>query len=81
MGDLESRLRAVEEDIRDAADSEWRRGSADANPLLTQMRNQVAEAEQRLERARAAGDKRRVKDAEQALDSKRRFLQLAEQPQ
>lgn len=81
MGSLESRLRAVEEDLRDAADADWRRGSADANPLLTQMRTQVAEAEQRLERARAAGDKRRIKDAEQALESKRRFLQLAEQPQ
>lgn len=81
MGSLESRLRAVEEDLRDAADADWRRGSADANPLLTQMRTQVAEAEQRLERARAAGDKRRIKDAEQSLESKRRFLLLAEQPQ
>jgi hypothetical protein len=39
----------------------------------------VAEAEQRLARAQAAGDKRRIKEAEQALASKRQFLALAEQ--
>jgi hypothetical protein len=43
------------------------------------MREQVAEAEQRLARARAAGDTRRIREAEQALASKRQFLALAEQ--
>jgi hypothetical protein len=43
------------------------------------MREQVAEAEQRLARAQAAGDPRRIKEAEQALSSKRQFLSLAEQ--
>jgi hypothetical protein len=47
--------------------------------LLQQMREQVAEAEQRLARAQAAGDTRRIKEAEQALSSKRQFLSLAEQ--
>ena len=60
-------------------DSAWRRTEPSANPLLTQMREQVAEAEQRLARARAAGDDRRIREAEQALASKRQFLQLAEQ--
>jgi hypothetical protein len=31
-----------------------------------------------LQKARAAGDARRVSDAEKALESKRRFLALAE---
>ena len=35
--------------------------------------------EQRLERDRAAGDNRRIKEAEQALASKKQFLALAEQ--
>jgi hypothetical protein len=42
------------------------------------MRAQVAEAEQRLQKAQAAGDSRRVAEAEKALESKRRFLALAE---
>jgi hypothetical protein len=79
MHTLERRLRAVEEDVRDAVDADWRRGSAESNPLLEQMRAQVAEAEQRLAKAKAAGDTRRVSDAEKALESKRRFLALAEQ--
>jgi hypothetical protein len=78
MHSLERRLRAVEEDVREATDADWRRGSAESNPLLEQMRAQVAEAELRLAKAKAAGDSRRVSDAEKALESKRRFLALAE---
>ncbi|MDY7086263.1 MAG: DUF349 domain-containing protein [Actinomycetota bacterium] len=76
---LDRRWRAAEERIRVAMDSAWRKTTPQDNPLLQQMREQVAEAEQRLERAKAAGDAKRVKDAEQALNSKKQFLALAEQ--
>ncbi|WP_250001627.1 DUF349 domain-containing protein [Actinoplanes sp. M2I2] len=76
---LDRRWRAAEERIRVAMDSAWRKTTPQDNPLLQQMREQVAEAEQRLERARTAGDQRRIKEAEQALSSKRQFLALAEQ--
>jgi hypothetical protein len=76
---LDRRLRAVEEKVRKAMDTAWRRTEPSANPLLAQMREQVAEAEQRLARARAAGDPRRVREAERALAAKRQFLKLAEQ--
>ncbi|TCB96278.1 DUF349 domain-containing protein [Micromonospora zingiberis] len=76
---LERRLRAIDDKVREVMDSAWRRTSREDNPLLAQMRAQVAEAEERLARAQAAGDARRVKEAEQALASKRQFLQLAEQ--
>ncbi len=76
---LDRRLRAVDEKVREVMDSAWRRTTREDNPLLAQMRAQVAEAEERLTRARAAGDARRIKEAEQALASKRQFLQLAEQ--
>jgi hypothetical protein len=75
---LDRRMRAVEERVKTAMDAAWRRTPPESNPLLAQMRGQVAEAEQRLARAQAAGDARRIKDAEQALESKRRFLSLAE---
>jgi hypothetical protein len=71
-------MRGVEEKIRQAMDSAWRRTSPESSPLLVQMREQVAEAEQRLARAQAAGDSRRVREAEAALAQKRRFLELAE---
>ena len=76
---LERRLRAIDEKVREVMDSAWRRTTKEDNPLLAQMRVQVAEAEERLARAQAAGDARRIKEAEQALASKRQFLQLAEQ--
>jgi hypothetical protein len=77
-GGLDRRLRAIEEKVRTAMDSAWRRTTPETNPLLSQMRDQVAEAEQRLARAQAAGDAKRVREAEDALQSKRRFLELAE---
>ncbi|GIJ45937.1 hypothetical protein Val02_28230 [Virgisporangium aliadipatigenens] len=77
-GGLDRRLRAVEDKVKSAMDAAWRRTAPQDNPLLAQMREQVAEAEQRLARAQAAGDQRRIKEAEQALESKRRFLALAE---
>lgn len=78
-GGLERRLRTVDDKVREVMDSAWRRTAPQDNPLLAQMRAQVAEAEERLARAKAAGDARRVRDAEQALGSKRQFLSLAEQ--
>lgn len=75
---LDRRLRAVDDKVKRAMDTAWRRTEPSSNPLLTQMREQVAEAEARLTRARAAGDARRIREAEQALASKRQFLQLAE---
>ncbi|WP_018219077.1 DUF349 domain-containing protein [Salinispora vitiensis] len=78
-GGLERRLRTVDDKVREVMDSAWRRTAPQDNPLLAQMRAQVAEAEERLARAKAAGDSRRVRDAEQALSSKRQFLSLAEQ--
>jgi len=78
MAGLDRRLRAVEEKVREAMDAAWRRTEPSANPLLQQMREQVAEAQARLERAQAAGDAKRIKEAEEALSSKRRFLELAE---
>ncbi|MEU4556239.1 uncharacterized protein DUF349 [Micromonospora violae] len=76
---LERRLRAIDDKVREVMDSAWRRTTKEDNPLLAQMRAQVAEAEDRLARAQSAGDARRIKEAEQALASKRQFLQLAEQ--
>jgi len=78
MGPLDRRLREVEELMKDAVDADWRRGSVESNPLLEQMRGQVADAERKLEKARAAGDARRVAEAEKALETKRQFLQFAE---
>ncbi|MFI5931152.1 DUF349 domain-containing protein [Actinoplanes sp. NPDC051494] len=76
---LDRRWRAAEERVRVAMDSAWRKTTPQDNPLLKQMRDQVAEAEEKLARAQAAGDTKRVKEAEKALAAKKQFLALAEQ--
>ena len=75
---LDRRLRAVEDRVKSAMDAAWRRTPPEASPLLAQMREQVARAEQQLASAQAAGDQRRIKEAEKALESKRKFLAMAE---
>nr|WP_244615668.1 DUF349 domain-containing protein [Stackebrandtia albiflava] len=80
-GGLMRRLRAVDDKIRAALDVAWRRTPIAENPLLMQMREQVAEAEERLERAKNDGDAKRIRKAEDALNSKRQVLQLAEKAQ
>ncbi|HEV2088460.1 MAG TPA: DUF349 domain-containing protein, partial [Cryptosporangiaceae bacterium] len=49
MAPLDRRMRAVEERIRSASETQWRRADRDSNPLLGQVREQVAKAERQLE--------------------------------
>lgn len=81
LSGLQRRMRAVDDKIRSALDVAWRRTPVHENPLLGQMREQVAKAEKQLERAKSDGDAKRVKQAEEALQSKRQFLELAEKAQ
>ena len=75
---LDARMRAAEQRIREAADTEWRRGSASSNPLLDQLRDTVAKAEAQLAKAQASGDAGRVAEAEAAVAARREWLAEAE---
>ena len=75
---LDNRMRAAEQRIRDAGDAEWRRGKADSNPLLDQLRDTVAKAEAQLAKARSGGDAARIAEAEAAVVARREWLAEAE---
>jgi Domain of Unknown Function (DUF349) len=75
---LDNRMRAAEQRVREAADTEWKRGSATSNPLLAQMRDALTKAESQLAKARAAGDTARVAEAEAAVAARREWLAEAE---
>jgi len=75
---LDARMRAAEQRVREAADSEWKRGAAGSNPLLDQLRDTVAKAEAQLTKARASGDAGRVAEAEAAVAARREWLAEAE---
>ncbi|MCW0215543.1 MAG: DUF349 domain-containing protein [Pseudonocardia sp.] len=76
---LESRLRAVEEKVRDAADREWKRTDPEAEARVAQFRDRVTQFEAQAEKARAAGDTRRAEEAEQQAATWRQWLETAEQ--
>ena len=81
-GDLqrvEGRMRAVETAVREADSAQWRRSNpetrARAEGAAAQLEQAIAGLEADLEAAKAAGDQRRVKEAQAALDARRSWLE------
>ena len=77
--ELEGRLRAVEEKVRNAADQQWRRTDPEAQARAAQFRERVEEFESKAAKARAAGDARRAEQAEAQAAQWREWLAAAEQ--
>jgi len=77
MRGLEDRMQAVEQKVRGAADSSRAR-TAPENPMVTSMRAAVTKAEEQLAKAEAAGDKRRIEEAQANLATRREWLAEAE---
>lgn len=64
---LDDRMRAVEAKVREALDARWAGSAANENPMLASMRDKVADATEKLERARKSGDDKRIRRAEEDL--------------
>ena len=77
MRSLEDRMQAVEEKVRGAADSGRPRAVAE-NPMLTSLRQAAEKAADQLAKAKAAGDAKRISEAEANLASRQEFLAAAE---
>ncbi|SDH10894.1 DUF349 domain-containing protein [Klenkia brasiliensis] len=77
MRSLEDRMQAVEEKVRGAADSSRPRAVAE-NPMLTSLRAAAEKAADQLAKAKAAGDPKRISEAEANLASRQEFLAAAE---
>jgi hypothetical protein len=76
--ELEGRLRAVEERIRNAADSQWRRADPEAEARVAQFRDRVSQFETQAVKARAAGDEKRARKADEQAAQWREWLAAAE---
>ena len=76
---VEGRMRAVESAVRDADSAQWRRSNpetrARAEGAAAQLEQAIAGLEADLAAAQAAGDQRRVKEAQAALDARRAWLE------
>ncbi len=77
MRQLEDRMQAVEQKVRGAADAGRPRAAAE-NPMVTSMRAAVTKAEEQLAKAEAAGDQRRIDEAQANLATRREWLAEAE---
>lgn len=79
---LEARIRKVEQEIRGLEEDQWRKSdpekSARADDMVSKLRDAITRLEADLEKARAAGNDKKVKDLEADLASRRTFLEMAE---
>ncbi|HEU5456877.1 MAG TPA: DUF349 domain-containing protein, partial [Nocardioides sp.] len=73
--------RKVEQAIRSVEEDQWRRSdpekSARADDVLSQLERAIAGIEADLEKARAAGDQKRVGRLEEDLAARQQFLEMA----
>jgi hypothetical protein len=74
MRRLDDQMRAAEQRVRSAVDTQWRAASASSNPFIAELRARLAEAEEKLERARRSGDPARIKKAEDEIASRKALL-------
>ena len=76
---IEGRMRAVEDAIREAENAEWRRTDpetkARAEGLAGQLQEAIAGLEKDLAAAQAAGDAKKIAEAEAALTARRAWLE------
>jgi hypothetical protein len=74
MRRVDEQMRAAEQRVRDAVDARWRESSVESNPFLAAMKDRLAEAEAKLERARKSGDAARIAKAEAEVEQRRSLL-------
>jgi hypothetical protein len=81
MKELEGRIRKVEQEIRGVEEEQWRRSdpekSARADDMVAKLESAIATVEADLEKARAAGNDKKVKELEDNLASRQSFLEMA----
>jgi hypothetical protein len=79
---LEGGLRKVEEAVRKAEDNQWRKSNpeaiARAEGTVTQLRSAIEQLEGQLAKARDKGDAKAERNAQEALDARRSWLEEAE---
>ena len=79
---LEGGLRKVEESLRKAEDSHWRRSSPEAlsraRSTVEQIQKAITQLERQLAKAQASGDARAQQEAQEALTARQAWLAEAE---
>ncbi|MBP1136047.1 hypothetical protein JOE31_002279 [Arthrobacter sp. PvP023] len=78
MGRIEAGLRKVEDAVRHAEDENWKRSNpetkARTNSALSQLEAAIAGLKEDLAKAEQAGDQRKIKAAQEALEARQAWL-------
>ena len=74
MRKLDDRMKAAEDRVRGALDSQSKKASPSLSPFLVAMLERLAEAEQKLEKARKSGDAARIAKAEAEVAQRKSLL-------
>ncbi|CAN7378593.1 DUF349 domain-containing protein [Arthrobacter sp. LjRoot78] len=78
MGRIEAGLRKVEDAVRHAEDENWKRSNpetkARTNSALSQLEAAIAGLKEDLAKAEKAGDQRKIKAAQEALEAREAWL-------
>ncbi|NUU30205.1 DUF349 domain-containing protein [Arthrobacter sp. C9C5] len=82
MGRIEAGLRKVEDAVRHAEDENWKRSNpetkARTNSALSQLESAIAGLKDDLAKAEKAGDERKIKAAQEALEARQAWLEQLE---
>lgn len=76
--ELDGRLKSVADRVHEVEDRRWRRTDPEAQARVDQFRERVHQFETQAEKARAAGDERRAKKADEQAAQWREWMQAAE---
>jgi Domain of Unknown Function (DUF349) len=78
MGRIEAGLRRIEDAVRQAEEENWQRSNpetkARTNSALSQLESAIAGLKEDLANAEKAGDQRKIKAAQEALDARQAWL-------
>lgn len=79
MQRVEAGLRSVEDAVRKADDDHWKRTDPEAkartNSALSQLEAAIASLQDDLDKAKAKGDAKKIKNAEEALAARQAWLE------
>jgi hypothetical protein len=85
IGEFEGRIRAVEQAVKDATESVWKKTdpekSARADDMIGKLQRAIDEVDEKIAAAQAKGDDRKVKDLTKDRESKQAFLEMAQKAQ
>ena len=85
IAEFEARIRKVEQAVKDATDSVWKKTdpekSARADDMIGKLQRAIDEVQDKLTAAEAKGDDKKAKDLTKDLESKQAFLEMAKKAQ